>query len=38
MENLIAALLSNWDVVGLIITNLIALFIDPKKIGIKKDG
>jgi hypothetical protein len=38
MESLIAALLSNWDVVGLIITNIIALFIDPKKIGVGKNG
>jgi hypothetical protein len=27
MEHLIAVLLNNWDVVGLIITNVVALFL-----------
>jgi hypothetical protein len=35
MENLIIFILQNWDTIGLVLTNIIALFIKPpfRKLG-----
>jgi hypothetical protein len=35
MESLIFTLINNWEVVGLIITNLVALFVKPPKLNKK---
>ena len=32
MTDTFAFLLSNWDVITLLITNIAALFVDPKKL------
>lgn len=36
LEVLMEVILENWDVIGLLVSNIVALFIDPKKIRRKK--